>query len=103
MSDVRAGRKGEVEYMQGRGIWSVVDVDECWRVTGRKPTSVKWVDTNKGTEEEPKVRCRLVARDFKGGFVRSNAAFGIETGFVVESGNQAAGWRPFEETYVCGC
>ena len=28
--------------------------------------SLKWVDTDKGTEEEPMVRCRLVARDFKG-------------------------------------
>ena len=28
MSDVRAERKEEVEHMQGRGIWSVVDVEE---------------------------------------------------------------------------
>ena len=27
--------------------------------------TVKWVDTNKGTEEAPKIRSRLVARDFK--------------------------------------
>ena len=26
--------------------------------------SVKWVDTDKGTEENPEIRCRLVARDF---------------------------------------
>ena len=64
--DVKAGLKEEMEYMQRRGIWSVVDVEECWRVTGKRPTSVKWVDTNKGTDEEPNVRCRLVARDFKG-------------------------------------
>ena len=28
-------------------------------------TSVKWVDTNKGTEDRPLIRCRLVARDFR--------------------------------------
>ena len=25
----------------------------------------KWVDVNKGTAENPNIRCRLVARDFK--------------------------------------
>ena len=62
IEDVLAGRKEEVGYMQKRGIWSEVDVEECWRNTGKAPVSVKWVDTDKGTE----VRCRLVARDFKG-------------------------------------
>ena len=28
--------------------------------------NVKWVDTDKGTERQPLVRCRLVARVFKG-------------------------------------
>ena len=28
--------------------------------------TVRWVDTNKGSEEVPEVRSRLVARDFKG-------------------------------------
>ena len=65
MEDVRAGRAEEVGYMQKREIWSVKDVEECWVKTGKAPTSVKWVDTDKGTEEDPLVRCRLVARDFK--------------------------------------
>ena len=30
-----------------------------------KGSSTKWVDVNKGTAENPNVRCRLVARDFK--------------------------------------
>ena len=66
MEDVRAGRKEEISYMQKRGMWSVKDVGECWERTGKKPTSVKWVDTDKGTVTDPLVRCRLVARDFKG-------------------------------------
>ena len=37
----------------------------CWQNTGKKPIGVRWVDTNKGSEEVPDVRCRLVARDFK--------------------------------------
>ena len=27
---------------------------------------IKWVDTNKGTEDNTETRCRLVARDFRG-------------------------------------
>ena len=44
--------------MQGFWIWSFADVEECWRVMGKRPTSVQRMDTNKGTEEEPNVRCR---------------------------------------------
>jgi hypothetical protein len=60
---VRAGRKEEVTFMENRGIWKVVKESECWEKTGKAPTTVKWVDTMK---EGGLVRCRLVARDFKG-------------------------------------
>ena len=66
MKDVKVGRAEEIGYMQKRNIWSVRDTEECWKVTGKGPLSVKWVDTDKGTEEDPLIRCRLVARDFKG-------------------------------------
>ena len=45
---VRAARAEEVAYMQGRGIWSLRPVAECWEKLGRKPVSVRWVDTDKG-------------------------------------------------------
>ena len=54
---VAASRAEEVEFMQTRGIWEVVDVDLCWQKLGKGPTTVKWVDTRK--------RSRLVGRDFK--------------------------------------
>ena len=65
MDDVRRARREEIGYMQSKGIWKVVDVEECWRVTGKGPVGVRWVDTNKGTDDSPEVRSRLVARDFK--------------------------------------
>ena len=65
MKLLRKGRKEEIDYMESRGIWEVCDEDEAWRETGHGPVSTKWVDTNKGTKEEPLVRCRLVARDFR--------------------------------------
>ena len=66
IEDVRKARKEEIGYMQGRNIWKLVPVEECWRRTGKPPIGTRWVDTNKGTEQCPEVRCRLVARDFKG-------------------------------------
>jgi hypothetical protein len=35
-------------------------------LTGKGPTSVRWVDVNKADEGGMEVRCRLVARDFRG-------------------------------------
>ena len=65
IEDVRKGRSEEIGCMKGRRIWSVKDTGECWERTGRKPVSVKWVDTDKGSAGKVEVRCRLVARDFK--------------------------------------
>ena len=39
--------------------------EEAVRLTGRAPIAVKWVDVNKGDDEEPEYRCRLVAKDIK--------------------------------------
>ena len=65
---VKAARKEEVDYMVGRKIWEVRPIEECWRETGKKPGSVRWVDTDKGfMAGEMMVRSRLVAMDFKGG------------------------------------
>ena len=42
--------------------------DEVLRsdASGHRKVSVKVVDTNKNTEENPEIRCRLVARDLRG-------------------------------------
>ena len=65
MKLMRKERKEEIDYMKFRGIWEICDEDEAWQETGRGPVSTKWVGTNKGATEEPLVRCRLVARDFR--------------------------------------
>ena len=62
---VAEARREEVGYMMNKGIWREVDEQECWNVTGGPPVTVKWVDTNKGSEDSPIIRSRLVARDFK--------------------------------------
>ena len=58
--------RGEVvEFMKKIGLWDEVDVEECWQKTGKAPVTTKWIDINKGTEEDPLIRSRLVARHFK--------------------------------------
>ena len=61
--EVRKARMEEVGYMQKERLWDVVPRQKA---DGQRVVSVKWVDTNKGTDDKPEVRCRLVARDFKG-------------------------------------
>ena len=67
---VKEGRREELTFMDKRGIWTIKPTQECWDVTGAGPVSVRWVDTDKNWMAEgdwdPLVRCRLVARDFKG-------------------------------------
>ena len=53
--------------MMGKSIWTLRPVAECWEKLGRGPTTVRWVDVNKGDRKVILVRSRLVARDFKGG------------------------------------
>jgi hypothetical protein len=63
---VREARQEEVDYIEGRKIYDVVDIGESWATTGKGPTSVKWVDTNKADVDQPvNIRSRLVARDFR--------------------------------------
>ena len=62
---VASARGEEIEFMRQMPVYDEVDVEECFKETGRAPISVRWVDVNKGSDEEPVIRCRLVARDFK--------------------------------------
>ena len=58
-------RREEIQYIINRVVWEIRTIEECWRKTGKAPIGVRWVDTNKGSEEESDVRSRLVARDFR--------------------------------------
>jgi hypothetical protein len=62
---VTTARKEEVTFMKGILLYDEVTKEECWKETGKAPVSTKFVDLNKGTDEVPDIRCRLVARDFK--------------------------------------
>ena len=62
---VEEARKRELEYFASKGVWHLRPREEAYRVMGKAPISVKWVDTNKQDDENPPIRSRLVAREIR--------------------------------------
>ena len=50
---VKAARKKELEYFESKGVWKKVPIQEAWKVSGRPPITVRWVDVNKGDDQHP--------------------------------------------------
>ena len=40
-------------------------IKEAWKKTGRPPISVRWEEVNKGDDDNPNYRSRLVAREIR--------------------------------------
>lgn len=55
----------KVRNMKSKGLWEEADIEECFEKTRKNPVTVKWVDTDKGIDRVSKIRCRLVAREFR--------------------------------------
>ena len=62
---VREARKAEKQYFKKMKVYREVKVEKCWRLTGKGPIGVRWVDVNKQDSINPKYRSRLVAKQFK--------------------------------------
>jgi len=62
---VREARRVEMEYFQKMKVYSKVPRRSLPR--GAKVIKVKWIDINKGDEERPDMRSRLVAMEFRDG------------------------------------
>ena len=58
---VKAARRKELEHFESKGVWKKMAMQEAWKVSGRPPITVWWVDVNKGDDEHPDMRSRLVA------------------------------------------
>ena len=50
-------------YMEQLEVYERVPISECWEKTQRPPIPTGWVDVNKGDEQRPDVRCRLVMKE----------------------------------------
>ena len=57
---VRAARKKELDYFDGKLVWEKRPIGEARRVTGKPPITVRWVDVNKGDDQNPNYRSRWV-------------------------------------------
>ena len=57
-------RKEELKCIHSREVYEEADVEQCYAETSRPPTSLRWVDTNMGTEK-PRIRSRLVVRELR--------------------------------------
>ena len=63
---VKAAREDERIGVTKHNVYTKVPIQECFSNTGGPPVSTKWVDVNKGDENDPDYRSRWVGREFKG-------------------------------------
>ena len=62
---VIAARKLELEYFASKTVWEKMPYNEAFIRTGKKPITVRWIDVNKGDDEDDNYRSRLVAREIR--------------------------------------
>ena len=63
---VREAISKELDYFDQKDVWVLVPMEEAKRTTGRPPITVRWVHVNKGDDDVPNLRARLVAREMRG-------------------------------------
>ena len=63
---VHEARATEIEYFKGMGVYERVHRSEQQQTKG-KIIGTKWIDTNKGDSANPKIRSRLVGKEFRTG------------------------------------
>ena len=42
----KLARRKEIDDFGSKSVWKRVPIAEAWKITGRAPVSVRWVDTN---------------------------------------------------------
>ena len=62
---VKKARAEEMAEVRKHGLYEKRTIEECMRITGKRPIGVRWVDINKGDTVNPEYRSRLVAKEIK--------------------------------------
>ena len=62
---VREAREHELQFFRDKRVIEKVPKGTARQTTGRDPIPVRWVDTNKGDDERPQYRSRLVAQQVR--------------------------------------
>ena len=60
---VRNARREEMGEVYKHNVYTKVPISESWNVTGKGPIGSRWIDINKGDDEKPDYRSRLVAQE----------------------------------------
>ena len=60
-------RKEEMEEFRKHKVYIKVPVEECYQVAGKGPLGIRWIDINKGDDENLDYRSRLVGKEFNDG------------------------------------
>ena len=60
---VRQARLKEMKYVKEKEVWQPISREEARR-RGWKVVKIRWFDINKGDEDMPNYRSRLVAKEF---------------------------------------
>ena len=58
--EVKIARQKEIQYLWDREVYEYATEAQARARTGRNPVGLNWIDTNKGSAEEPRYRSRLV-------------------------------------------
>ena len=64
---IAAAREEEMKEVYKHKLYTKVPLQQCWDETGKDPIGTRWVDVNKGDDEDPEYRCRLVAQEINRG------------------------------------
>ena len=63
---VTKARQEEMDYVKLKGVWEKVNIAEA-RAKGYKIVGTRWIDTDKGDENHPVYRSRLVGQEYNTG------------------------------------
>ena len=58
-------------YVRDHQVYEHSSIRECYERTGAAPIDTRWIDTNKGDEDNPQYRSRWVAKDFRKAWVEA--------------------------------
>ena len=68
---VQEARDQEMGYVRHHKVYHYSSIKECFQKAGAAPIETRWIDTNKGDEENPSYRSRWVAKDFRKAWVEA--------------------------------
>ena len=59
----RLAMQEELKYMEELGLWRPVPPSQCQQRFGTPPIPICWILCNKGDDERPEIRARVVAQE----------------------------------------